>query len=55
MTLVGPKATKVMQTRAKLEREEGKAYNAEGVSTKEGRVSFVVRRENERERMKDFF
>ena len=30
--VIGPKTTKVMKARAKLEKSEGKAYNAEGVS-----------------------
>ncbi|KAL7410029.1 hypothetical protein BDY24DRAFT_444383 [Mrakia frigida] len=44
MTVVGPKATKVMQRRAKLEREEGKAYNDQGVSgrMKELNKSFSI-------------
>lgn len=32
-TVIGPKTTVVMKKRARLEREEGKAYNAEGVSS----------------------
>lgn len=34
LLVVGPYTTKVMQQRAKLEREEGKAYNDEGISDK---------------------
>jgi hypothetical protein len=36
---VGPWATRVMNKRAKLEREEGKAYNDEGVSVEMKRLN----------------